>query len=210
MKKLCLFVFVLLFGVFTVSAQSGRIKQETKTNTPPQIEGPVSDAPPPRKPTPIIAPDTVKREIPDFVVYGLVFRLAQTGWSPAEQKGPNPLILIITRKYKAKKILTEAQEKSLRLIAYETLMEVEKLDKQGKTVIEEFGVKNRNKPPPSEPSSLPPEKKKELLEKRVAIYAAALEKLKTSFGEKDFAKFTEFVDENIRSSFRTGTVIVPE
>jgi hypothetical protein len=55
----------------------------------------------------------------------------------------------------------------------------------------------------------PPLELEEINKQKIALIEAAVGKLKKNFGEKDFAKFTKFVDENIRSNFKTGVVPIP-
>ena len=212
MQKSYLFVFIVLLNILLISdviAQSGRIQKSAPANPPPDANSIPNEPPPP----PIHrSPDnsTTARDVPDYMVYETVFRLAKFGWSPEVERGFSPLDLIICRRFKMQKILNKMQEKALTQIAGETFVELDKLAQKAKPLIEEFRAKMRSgKPVQGEARPLPPPELEEISKQRIAVIEEAYEKLKVSFGEKDFANFNYFVDKNIRSNFKTATIPTP-
>ena len=210
MRKFYLFVFIVLLNILAISdviAQSGRRKEATVSS--PSGLKPIPDNLPP--PTQIRRlPDnlTESGDVPDYVVYETVFRLAKISWSPEVERTFSPLEIMVCRRYKIKKLLNKNQEKALTQIAEETLVELDKLAQKAKPLIEEFRAKMRNgSPVQSEGRPMPPPELEEISKKRIAVIEEAYEKLKSSFGEKDFARFNDFVNENIRSKFKTATII---
>lgn len=116
MGRFYILVFIVLLNVLVIDnlfAQSGRVKQEVKTNPSPQIEGPTSDAPP-RKQSQIIIPpaiSTQSRSLSDHMVYEMILRLAKAGWSPEEERGFSVLDIFICRKYRKRKFSTKNRKK---------------------------------------------------------------------------------------------------
>jgi hypothetical protein len=212
MKKLCLaglIVLLNLLAIDSVFAQSGRVKQPpgATPNTPePQLERyPRTELPPITITRPMPARNAV--EVPDYVVYETVFRFARTGWAP-EKQNLRPEDRMVCVLYKKRKLLNQKQETFLKEVADETLSEVEKLDRQARTIIEEFRAKVRSGSTGTGRPAPPPELE-ELSKQKIAVIENAIERLKKNFGANDFAKFSDFVDENIRSKFRGVSLPIP-
>jgi hypothetical protein len=52
----------------------------------------------------------------------------------------------------------------------------------------------------------PPPELEALNKQKIELFERAVEKIKTSFGEKDFARFSEFVDKNFRFGITRATI----
>lgn len=202
MRKLCLFVFIVLLSVLTIFAQSGRVKQSIPVPTP----SPEKFPPRPPGQTTIRVPDVALgeiKDIPDYVVYETVFDLAKKGWALEEVKF-NPDAIRICQRWRIEKVLNEKQEKFLRQVAEETFTETNKIDKKFEILAKEFRAKRFR----GENPEFPPETE-ELNQQRIKIIESGIKKLKENFSEKNFAKFAKFVDEKIRPTIHISRISIP-
>ena len=215
MKKLCLagvIVLLSLLSIDSVFAQSGRVKQPAPVSTPNTPESrieqyPRTELPPISMTRPMPAGKAV--EVPDYIVYETVFRFARTGWAPEKQnlRPEDRMVCVI---YQKRKILNRKQEAFLKDVAGETLDEIEKLNQKARPIIEKFQAQRRSGMPAGGAGRpAPPPELEELSKQKITVIENAVERLKKDFG-KDFVKFSDFVDENIRSNYRGRTLPIPQ
>jgi hypothetical protein len=213
MKKLCLFGFIVLVNILLIGdviAQDPPPRKGVTVSSPTGLK-PKPDnlpRPPMMRPVPLNSSND-SSNIPDYIVYGTVFRIAAVNWLPEKVKF-NPHEAEICKRYQIEKILTKKQESFLKDLAQETLAELDNLAEKSRPILEEFRAKMRSGMiVQGEGRPTPPLELEEINKQKIALIEAAVGKLKKNFGEKDFAKFTKFVDENIRSNFKTGVVPIP-
>ncbi len=208
MRNLWLMASILiavLFSMSSIHAQSGRVVKGVTISSPSGLKTPPPNLPRGERVSRLPNDPIKARDIPDYVVFGTVFRLAQMGWSAEKERGFSPSDIFICSCYRKKKVLNGKQEKALLQIAQETSQELNKLNAQAKPLMEEFRAKMRSGMiVRGEGRPEPPPELEEISKKKIALIEEAILKLKTDLGDKKFAEFLEFVDENIRSSI-TGS-----
>lgn len=95
-------------------------------------------------------------------------------------------------------------------IAEETFRETEKIDQRMKVLMNEYRRSiPQMRPLPGETRPPAPPEIWELSQKRGALVEEGIEKIKTSLGEKTFAKLHDFIKENSRSDYREVAVPIP-
>lgn len=212
MKKFCLFGFIFLVNILltgNVFAQDPPPRKGVTVSSPSGLKPRPDDIPLPNPNRVNVNDLNAGREIPDHVVYEMVFRLAKMGWGAAEELKFNPYE-VVCKQYRMEKVLNDKQEKVLNEISAETLIELEKLNQQAKPIIDEFRAKMRSGMiVQNGERPMPPPELAEISEKKIKLIEDAIEKLKKNLGTKDFAGLNDFVNRNLRSKMKSGPVPTP-
>ncbi len=138
-------------------------------------------------------------QIPDTVTYRQLFRhvdFVKQKAAEKEQKGEDGSSLRAFYKRQAK--LSDKQARDLDEIAAECNAAVEKLDKKAKKLVDDFRAKHPGgKLAEGEVPPAPPAELGLLQEERNNTIMQAREKLRASFGEQEFQRFSEYVKRGI-------------
>jgi hypothetical protein len=138
-------------------------------------------------------------QIPDTVTYRQLFRhvdFVKQKAQEKEQKGEDGSSLRAFYKRQAK--LSDKQARDLDEIAAECNAAVEKLDKKAKKLVDDFRAKHPGgKLAEGEVPPAPPAELGLLQEERNNTIMQAREKLRASFGEQEFQRFSEYVKRGI-------------
>jgi hypothetical protein len=143
--------------------------------------------------------------IPDDVAYRQIFKhieeLNKKADREEQQKGKDGKKL--RNHYKQMARLDERQARILDKIAGNTNHELEKLDKRAKQIIEQVRSQTPNrrieqgqKPP------LPPQELFDLAKQRKDVTLKAVSELRASLGEAEFVRFSQFVNEKVKSGIQ--------
>ena len=152
-------------------------------------------------------------EIPEYVVYGQVLRHLKELHEKAaaeERQGRNGAHL--RKLYKEMAKLNDHQAAQLDQIAAEANSDIEKLNKRAMKIIGELRAKHpEGKLAPGEQPPAPPAELSELSAKRRDRTNEARERLRSVFGEEEFARFNEFVRQRVKPGIRRlGNTSVPQ
>lgn len=210
-KKLMMIMVLCLLAMATGAfAFSGRLHSTASTagfNRPSQAVAPAAisqEAPPSAMATQQFAASPQQSQesnaqIPDTVTYRQLFRHVDFVKKKAEEKekgGEDGSSLRAFYKRQAK--LSDKQARDLDDIAAECNAAVEKLDKKAKKLIDDFRAKNPGgKLAEGEVPPAPPAELGLLQEERNNTILQAREKLRASFGEQEFQRFSEYVKRGI-------------
>lgn len=143
-------------------------------------------------------------EIPQDVVYGQVFRHIKELLKKAddeERQGREGAHFRTLYKRMAK--LNEQQSKLLDDVASETNAEIEKLNRRANHIIEKLRAQHpdgklaRGERPPAPPAELA-----ELSVKRRDLVLQARSRLHAAYGEEEFRRFDEFVQQRVKPGIR--------
>lgn len=145
-----------------------------------------------------------EQNIPEHIIYSQIFRHIQELNRKAddeESKGKDGSHF--RKLYKEMAKLDDKESKALDKITEKTNLEIEKLDKKARKIIEQ----HRAKTPEGklEFGQLPPAPPAELVElsnQRKALILQAVGELRTEFGEEEFAKFKDFVEREVKPGIR--------
>ena len=146
----------------------------------------------------------VSQDIPEDIVYGQVFRHIEELNRKAdeeEQKGNNGNKL--RNLYKDTARLDDRQARLLDKIAKDANHELKKLDKRAREIIDQ--VRSRTPNGKLEPGQLPPAPPTELYElssHRKNVILQAVNALRSDLGEAEFARFSEFVNQKVKSGIK--------
>jgi hypothetical protein len=150
------------------------------------------------------APQPQDQSVPDYVVYGQMFRHIKELKKKADEEDSQGKDGAHFRTlYKRAAKLEDHQAATLDQLADEVDREVEKLNKRAKKIIDE--VRGRHPEGKLAQGELPPEPPAELRmlsDERRNLILHARERLRASFGEEAFQKFDEFVQQRIKSGIR--------
>jgi hypothetical protein len=129
--------------------------------------------------------------IPEHVSYGFLFLTVTNFRSKAAERGrPHAPNSVLTKEA----ALSEAHARALEAVAAATVAEVEQQDARAREVIKAFrarypgGVVPRGERLPPPPSEL-----KTMQEERNAIILRGRDRVRAAFGEREYARFNEFV-----------------
>jgi hypothetical protein len=205
-----IFLTVIIGGSMIVSSQNNQNRAEVSST---------SDLRP--KPDNLRVPPNkgnkekgdVPQNIPDDVAYRQIFKhieeLNKKADKEEQNKGKDGQKF--RNLYKQMARLDERKARILDKIADQTNRELKKLDDRAKQIIDQIRAQTPNhriergqKPP------LPPEELFDLAKQRKDVTLKAISDLRTNFGEAEFVRFSQFVDEKVKSGIRkrgSGTLI---
>jgi hypothetical protein len=150
------------------------------------------------------APQPESEEIPEYVVYGQIFRHLKELHKKAddeERQGRDGAHL--RKLYKEMAKLDENQAAQLDAVAADANRDIEKLDKRALKIIGELRARHpAGKLAPGEQPPAPPAELAELSAKRRDRIGVARERLRSAFGEAAFARFNEFVRVRVKPGIR--------
>jgi hypothetical protein len=207
MKKNSLLVFVGFINLWTVAvifAQDTTAPRKGVTVSSPTGVRPVPEE---LRRMPQTVPDgvTYSRDIPDYQVYQQLILMSQSDGKLGVNCYGKPLSPI----FKESANLSGKQYKNLLKIAEETTLGLDELGQKAVPIIREMRAKTPNgRLAPGEMPTVSPELEA-LNKQKIELIEKAIEKIKTSFGEKDFLRFSEFVDKNFRFGITKATVKIP-
>lgn len=219
MKKRVMTSLVLLAFASSALAIGGTIAQKADRQNAPQAGAssptglnPVpadlgSETPPqPAQPNPLgERPDQpADQEVPQHVVYGQMFRHIKELHKKADEEERQGRDGAHLRKlYKEMARLDESQAALLDEAATETNREIEKLNRRAMKIISEIRAKHPDgKLAPGEQPPAPPAELAQLSKARRDLITAARERLRATFGEDEFNRFDEFVQQRVKSGIR--------
>jgi predicted transglutaminase-like cysteine proteinase len=143
-------------------------------------------------------------DIPDEVAYGQVFQQieALNGKADFEQQN-NRDGMKFRNVYKEKARLDERQARDLDRIAKQTNQRIKQLDNQAKQIIQRIRAKTPGGrlPQGQVPPMTPPELEQLTLQKKNLILQGVGE-LRQNFGEAEFARFADFVNQKVKPGIK--------
>ena len=212
MKKISLLVFILIINLWLIEESSAQDTSSPRKGV--TITSPTGIRPVPRelREMPQRIPDdvTYSNDIPDHIVYQQMFKqlilMSQTDGKLGVNCYGKPLAPI----FKEKANLSSKQYKNLIKIAAETNSQLEELAQKAIPIIREFRARTPNgRLAPGEMPPAPPAELEALNKQKIELIQGAVEKIKSSFGEKDFVNFSDFVDKNFRFGITKATIKTP-
>lgn len=143
--------------------------------------------------------------IPDDIAYGQVFRhieeLNRKANEDEQGKGKDGSQLRNLYKNMAK--LDERQARTLDMVAQKTNQELKRLDQQARQIIERIRAKAPNgRLAKGQAPPVPPPLLTELNDKRKNLILQAITELRANLGEQSFAKFHQFVEQNVKTGIK--------
>jgi len=143
-------------------------------------------------------------EIPEYVVYGQVLRhLKELHEKAAAEERHGRDGAHLRKLYKEMAKLDDRQAAQLDEVAAEANNEIEKLNKRAMKIIGELRAKNpEGKLAAGEQPPAPPIELAELSAKRRDRINEARARLRSVFGEEEFARFNEFVRQRVKPGIR--------
>ena len=99
--------------------------------------------------------------------------------------------------------LDERQARILDNIARKTNLETKRLDDRARQIIDEIRAQTPNRTlQKGQRPPLPPQELENLQNQRTALMMQAINELRANFGEAEFARFSQFVNQNIRTGIK--------
>jgi hypothetical protein len=143
-------------------------------------------------------------EVPEYVVYGQVFRhLKELHAKAADEERQGRDGAHLRKLYKEMAKLDDRQAAQLDEVAAEANGEIEKLNKRAMKIIGELRAKHpEGKLAPGEQPPAPPAELAELSAKRRDRINEGRERLRSAFGEEEFVRFNEFVRQRVKPGVR--------
>lgn len=143
-------------------------------------------------------------ELPEHIVYGQIFRhLKELHRKAEEEERQGRDAAHLRNLYKQMAKLDDRQAALLDDIAAETNREIEKLNKRAREIIGELRARHpEGKLAQGELPPAPPAELAELSAARRARLDEARERLRATFGEEGFTRFSEFVRQRVRPGIR--------
>lgn len=142
----------------------------------------------------------ISPEIPVEVVYDHIFSHIDFLNNKATEEERNNLSgTMLRNRYKDEAKLDERQARSLDRIAYQTNQELKKIDQQVELIVKKVRANYpQGRVPQGQKPPLPPQELLDLDTQRTNLLLQAINNLRAEFGEAEFTRFTEFVNQKIR------------
>ena len=166
---------------------------------------------PPQQPPPSHQPETVPpamlpadQDVPEHVIYGQIFRhikeLRKTA-EEEERQGRDGAHLRTL--YQRMAQLSPPQAAALDEIATETNAQLDELTNRAQQIIREIrGQHPEGRLAPGEQPPVPPAELQQLSAQRRELLLQAREQLRTAYGEEEFQRFSQFVQQRVRPGIR--------
>jgi hypothetical protein len=147
------------------------------------------------------------QEIPDDITYSQIFRHLEELNRKADEdervQGKDGKQLRNLYKDMAK--LDERQARILDNIAAKTNAETQKLDDRARQIISEIRAQTPNRTlQKGQAPPLPPQELENLSNQRTALIMQAINELKANLGESEFARFSQFVNQNVKTGIKNA------
>ena len=198
-------IAVIIGASVIVSSQNNQNRAEISSPTglkqkPDNLKVPQNN---PNQPNP--GSKNIPNEIPDDVTYRQIFKHLEELNKKAdnEERAKGKDGKKYRNLYKDTARLNEKQARTLDRVADQTYRELKKVDDRAKQVIDQIRAQTPNhriergqKPP------LPTQELSDLSKQRKDVTLKAVNELRTNFGEAEFVRFSQFVNEKVKTGIR--------
>ena len=195
-------LMVIIGGSLMVSSQvtPNRVEISSSSEIRPKPDN-LRFPPSPEKPE----NNKMPQAIPDDVLYRQVFKhleeLNQRAEKEEQQKGKDGRKF--RNLYKEMARLDEKQARTLERIAFQTNRELKKLDDRAKQIIDQIRSQTPNRRiEPGQKPPLPPQELFDLSKQRQDLTLKAINDLRANFGEAEFVRFSQFVNEKVKTGIK--------